>query len=70
MLSFSRRQLHHIEKKIANLEEDVFDMDASNNNQKLIYSTLTIKRDLLGFKRIFITLQNSLTSIGYKGEEF
>jgi hypothetical protein len=45
-------------------------MDPLKNNQKLIYRTLTIKRDLLGFRRIFLTLQNSLIGLDYKGEEF
>jgi hypothetical protein len=45
-------------------------MDPLKNNKKLIYKTLTIKRDLLGFRRIFLTLQNSLVGLDYKGEEF
>jgi magnesium transporter len=70
LLEFSRRQLKHIEEKILTVEEDIFAMNSSKNNQKLIYSTLTIKRDLLGFRRIFLTLQNSLIGIDYKGEKF
>jgi len=70
LLEFSRRQLKHIEEKILIIEEEVFNMNTSKDNQKLIYCTLSIKRDLLGFRRIFLTLQNSLIGIDYKGEQF
>lgn len=70
LLEFSQRQLKHIEEKIVAIENEVFNMDPLKNNQKLIYKTLTIKRDLLGFRRIFLTLQNSLVGLDYKGEEF
>jgi len=70
LLDFSRRQLKHIEEKILDIENLIFSLNSSKNNQELIYKTLTIKRDLLGFRRIFLTLQNSLIGIDYKGEQF
>jgi len=70
LLEFSRRQLTHIEEKIVSVEDEVFKTNQSKNNRQTIYNILSIKRDLLGFRRIFLTLQNSLIGIDYKGEEF
>lgn len=70
LLEFSRRQLKHIEEKILSIEEKVFQNKNSKGNKGLIYETLAAKRDILAFRRIFLTLQNSLVGIDYKGEKF
>ena len=69
LLGFSTRQLQHIEEKILAIENEVFHYQ-SNDNKKIIFEILNAKRDLLNFRRIFLTLENAIIGIDYKGEKF
>ncbi len=69
LLTFSTRQLKHIEQKILVIENEVFHYSAKDN-QKVIFEILDTKRDLLNFRRIFLTLENAIIGIDYKGEKF
>jgi Mg2+ and Co2+ transporter CorA len=69
LLNFSARQLKHIEQKILTIETEVFHYK-SRDNKTIIFDILNTKRDLLNFRRIFLTLENALVGIDYKGEKF
>jgi Mg2+ and Co2+ transporter CorA len=67
LLDFSDRQLKHIENKLVKIEERVFHKDQSED---LIYSTLNVKRDIVDFRRIFMSLHSCLDAIEFRGEYF
>ncbi len=69
LFSFSTRQLKHIEQKILTIENEVFHYK-SKDNKKIIFDILNTKRDLMNFRRIFLTLENAIVGIDYKGEKF
>jgi hypothetical protein len=56
-------------KKILVIEDAVFHFK-SKDNKKIIFEILNTKRDLLNFQRIFLTLENAIIGIDYKGEKF
>jgi len=67
LLDFSARQLKHIEDKLVKIEERVFCKD---QREDLIYTALAVKRDIIDFRRIFMSLHSCLDAIEFRGEYF
>lgn len=67
LLEFSDRQLNHIESKLAELEERIF---CVKPNERIIFGVLNTKRDLLDFRRIFMSLHSCLDVIEFRGDYF
>lgn len=63
-LNFANRQISHIQTKINNIENDIF----NNNNQTVIPSLSYAKRDILNFRRIIRYLKSDLESLIRKSD--
>jgi len=62
-LDFAIREIHHIQKKIDNVEKEIFHGKAEN----AIPNISLIKRDVLNFQRIFRYLKETLCSLSRQG---
>jgi len=67
LLDFSDRQLKHIEGKLVKIEERIFCKDQGDG---LIYEAMNVKRDIIDFRRIFMSLHSCLDAIEFRGEYF
>jgi len=62
-LDFAIRQIYHIQKKINDVEKDIFQGKAENAIPNISF----IKRDVLNFQRIFRYLKENLCSLSRQG---
>jgi len=67
LLEFSNRQLKHIEDKLTNMEEGIF---CHKPNENLIFNILAAKRDLLDFRKTYLSLHSCLDILEFRGEYF
>ncbi len=67
LLEFSNRQLKHIEDKLTKMEEGVF---CHKPNENLIFDILGAKRDLIDFRKIYLSLHSCLDILEFRGEYF
>ncbi|MGC8651066.1 MAG: CorA family divalent cation transporter [Minisyncoccia bacterium] len=63
-LEFADRQITHIQTKINNIEEQIF----QHKQEEVIPQLSFVKRDILNFRRIFNYLKEDLNSLNRKGK--